>query len=204
MAYVFAGLLLWSGSARRALKIEASRRISALAVLLVVIGCMSFFYSSTLTFIGQFFDIFGMYLLGTFILYTALYRLGAVSSRQAITLFMLTNAVLAAVQYSYPEARRYLFAVILVPGIVMEFLPQVSDTPTRKRYSLFAGFGIVLVGYILWLLDQDLILCSPRSALQGHAAWHILTAGAVLLLAMHYSQATDKPTLTRLNVASSH
>ncbi len=188
VAYVLGGLILLTDPVRRRLRIRNSLPVKCIALLSVLIGCGSFFYGSTLTFLGQFFDIFGMYLLGTFILAHALVRRRVLQSRTATVLYVAANVLLAVVQYNYPDARRYLFALLLVPGILLEFLPGTSGLPVGRRRPLIGGFALLVVGYALWLLDQNLVLCSPGSALQGHAVWHVLTATSVVCLAAHYSQ----------------
>jgi hypothetical protein len=192
MTYVFVGISFYFSAVRTWLHIRLNGAVRVLSVLLILIGIGSFFYGFTLTFVGQFFDIFGMYLLGTFILLAALVRRGSISFDAAVKLYIFLTMVLAVVQYLYPDARRWLFGLLLVPGIVLEFLPRTSSVPVKQRRPLILGFGILVVGYVFWILDQNLVLCSPNSVFQGHAAWHVLTALCGFCLAAHYSQ-TDDP-----------
>lgn len=188
LAYVFAGFVLMLRPLRQLLRTRRGVLTDLLAVLLVVIGIGSFVYHATLVFVGQFVDVFGMYLLGMLLICAALVRLRLVTARNAVLLYITSNTVLGFLQYAYPDLRRYLFALILIPGIIAEFLPRISIVPPSNRRPLQFGFLTLVVAYIFWLLDQNLVLCSGRSLLQGHALWHVLTAGAVLFLAAHYSQ----------------
>jgi hypothetical protein len=160
-----------------------------LALLLVAIGMSSFYYHASLTFVGQFFDIFSMYVFGTLLIVAALIRRGQLTRQAGLKVFLASNAILAVVQYSYPDARRLLFAALLLPGVVMEFGRRTSHAEdSRKLWPLYAGFGLLVVAYCLWLADQTRVLCSPSSWLQGHAAWHTLTAVSIGLLALHYER----------------
>ncbi len=48
----------------------------------------------------------------------------------------------------------------------------------------WARFGLLVVAYGLWVLDDRGVLCRPDSLLQGHAAWHTLTAVSALMLVL--------------------
>jgi hypothetical protein len=51
---------------------------------------------------------------------------------------------------------------------------------------LSTGIGLLVIAYGLWVLDDRGVLCRPDSLLQGHAAWHTLTAVSALMLVLHY------------------
>nr|MCU0283912.1 ceramidase [Candidatus Nanopelagicales bacterium] len=58
-----------------------------------------------------------------------------------------------------------------------------------RRAPLWTGIGLLAVAYALWVLDERGVLCAPDSPLQGHAAWHTLTAISALMLVLHYAAA---------------
>jgi hypothetical protein len=160
------------------------------AVTMIFLGVSSFYYHATLSFIGQFFDIFSMYAFGLLLLLGALYRSGRVAGWLAVVLFGVLSIALAVTQYLLPEARRVLFALVLVPGIVLELTPVVtgySPRSPRVRY-LYVGLVALVVAYAIWLLDQNHIVCNPESIVQGHGAWHVLTALAAYMIFVHYRQ----------------
>jgi hypothetical protein len=181
------GIIIWLKMKSRK-SIFESPLILAFSATMIFIGASSFFYHGTLSFIGQFLDIFSMYIFGTILILGALLRRRAISVRQAIFIFVMTNIALGILQYFYPEARRILFALILLPGIVFEFLPATTDgkfTLSKMKY-LLVGLGSIIVAYVVWLLDQNNIVCWPDSPIQGHAVWHILTAVASFMIVLHY------------------
>ena len=182
-----AGIFIWLRMKNRKSVLE-SPLILAFSVTMMFIGVSSFFYHGSLSFFGQFLDIFSMYIFGTLSVLGALLRRSTITMRKAIILFVTANLVLGILQYFYPEARRILFALVLLPGIVLEFLPATASGKlvlSRMKYLLI-GLGLLVIAYTVWLLDQNNIVCWPESILQGHAIWHILTAIASFMIILHY------------------
>jgi hypothetical protein len=182
-----AGILVWTKMKDRKDILEATL-ILAFSLILMFIGFSSFYYHANLSFIGQFLDIFSMYLFGTLLTVGALVRRGKLSGRNAIILFIAINIMLGVFQYVYPEARRILFALILLPGIVLELLPgTVGGAWARQKMKyLLIGIGLLIGAYVIWILDQNNIVCWPGSLIQGHAVWHILGAVAGFMIILHY------------------
>jgi hypothetical protein len=182
-----AGLFIWLRMKSRNMTLE-SPLIGAFCAVMIFIGLSSFFYHGTLSFVGQFFDIFSMYIFGTLLIMGALVRRGVLSVRRAIGIFIIVNLILGIVQYFYPEARRVLFAAILLPGIILEFLPATVGHKfmLRKMKYLIIGLVSLVVAYVVWILDQNNIICWPSSPVQGHAIWHVLTAVASFMIILHY------------------
>lgn len=145
----------------------------------VVIGVGSVLLHATLTLWGQFADVLGMYLLGSFNLVYAVRRWRDLRSGIALAAYVLLCAALIGTLWLWPETRRWLFAVVLIAAILVELLLARPHRP-GVRVSWFAlGFGANAVAFVIWIFDQNRQLCDPNSLLQGHAAWHLLGAVAV-------------------------
>ena len=158
------------------------------AATMVFIGASSFFYHSTLSFVGQFFDIFSMYTFGLLLIVGALYRSGHLRARPAIVGFIVSSVLLGVLQFFYPDARRILFVIVLVPGIVLELTRYVTGhrARSRKMIAIYSALAIMVVAYMVWILDQTPLFCAPNSLVQGHAIWHTLGAVAAFLVVVHY------------------
>lgn len=182
------GVILWRGvpgtRERRLLPIGGAIMIS--------IGVSSFVYHATLTFLGQWLDVFSMYLLGLLIALGALWRAGRLGGRTSIALFVGLAIALGVAQYLYPDARRILFAIVLLPGVVLELTPFIAGRALGSRRWVVASLATFIGAYAIWILDQS-PLCDPHFWLQGHAVWHVLGAVAALLLTVHW-RVTSMPT----------
>ncbi|WP_020142027.1 ceramidase domain-containing protein [Terracoccus sp. 273MFTsu3.1] len=159
--------------------------VPLLAVALVAVGIGSFAFHATLTLWGQFVDVLPMYAVGCVLLAGALVRLRRVTPRVAVLGGVALLAALGVLLWLWPESRRVLFAAVLLPGIVLE-LVAAPGRDGGARW-LRVGLGLLVTAYALWLLDQAGLLCDPTSPLQGHAAWHVLGAGAGWCLARHWA-----------------
>ncbi len=161
-----------------------------LGVTMLFLGVSSFFYHATLSFLGQFLDIFSMYTFGLLLFFGALYRAGRVRGSYALAGFVVASIVFGLLQFVYPDARRILFTALLLPGIILELTPWVTGYSPRSRRvaAIYAGLVVMIVAYGIWLLDQTPAFCQPGSLLQGHAIWHMLGAIAAFLVFIHYQR----------------
>jgi hypothetical protein len=162
----------------------------AFALNAVIVGVGSAYYHASLTFVGQFFDILGMYLSAVFVLVYALERLRGWSQPQSITVYVALNVLGALVQILIPDLRRYTFAIVLIIGLIMEYVYYRQRKPTITFAWLQRGLVIFALAYGIWILDNARLVCAPESWLQGHAAWHLLGAVAVMCLFLYYESET--------------
>ena len=152
---------------------------------MVAIGVSSFVYHARLTFLGQWLDVFSMYLLGLLLALGALWRAGRLGGRASVGLYVVVAIGLGVAQFVYPDARRVLFALVLLPGVILELTPYIAGRGPGSRRWVLASLATFAVAYGVWLLDQS-ALCDPQFWLQGHAVWHVLGAVAALLLTVHW------------------
>jgi hypothetical protein len=174
---------------RRRLGRHTRERVLApvVALTLLALGVGSLAYHAQLTFAGQLLDVQGMYLLGTLLVVGGLWRRDTLAAGRAAALAAALLAALLVAQALLPDARRWLFAIVLLPGIVLEW-----RLAPRSRPLGLAVLALV-VAYAAWLADDHDLWCAPASWLQGHALWHLLTALAGGLLAAHYGRTAARP-----------
>lgn len=153
----------------------------------IVTGVGSAFYHASLTFIGQFFDVLGMFMLATFMLVYAFERIWTLRLATSIGLFLTINLFLGWLQFAIPDTRRYAFAVVLIVALLFEAFYQKQNKPNITVNTLRFGVGLLTVAYIIWLLDNTRTLCIETSLLQGHALWHLLGAVSVWFLYKYYA-----------------
>lgn len=189
LAFIFSSFLILALD--RNLRVNRNAMSRANVVLLsmatLLIGLGSAFFHASLSLIGQFFDVFGMYLLASFILSYALSRLCGWQNSTAASLYVGLNIALVLLLLFLPEVRRYLFAFILLAGIVTEVVARRSKKLLISKTWWNTAFLIFSIGYVIWVLDNFRIVCNPSSWLQGHAIWHILGAVSIVLLFMYFA-----------------
>ena len=150
-----------------------------LGLCVIIIGIGSLALHATLTLWGQFADVLGMYLFGSFVLVRALARWRGLGTVAAVFLYLAIAGTLIALLGIAPETRRWLFAVLLVAAIAAEWGLARRLRPGAQPDLFVAGLAANLLAFSLWIADQTLVLCDRGSLLQGHAAWHLLGAVAV-------------------------
>jgi len=176
--------------ARWARKPQVDKRAYPLlyAFTLVVIGLGSAFLHSTLSFAGQFADVFGMYLIASFALLYSIHRLRGLSGAAFVGGYVAMNTVLAAVLYWIPEVRRVVFGLLIVAVVSVEILIRRKNAAASVTKHLWMALGLMGLAFAIWALDFTRVLCSPYSWVQGHAVWHVLSAAAAWYLFRYYSE----------------
>ncbi|MEY2884688.1 MAG: hypothetical protein RL490_2412 [Pseudomonadota bacterium] len=160
----------------------------------IVIGLGSVALHATLTLWGQFADVLGMYLLGAFTLAWAVQRWRDLSPRATAALYAAVATGLIGALALWPETRRWLFAVLLVIAIAVEWWLARPRRPDGQPRLLLLGLGANALAFAIWIADQTGTLCDPGSPWQGHAAWHLLGAVAVACSYAYYrSETARKP-----------
>jgi hypothetical protein len=185
LGFVFSGMfmLAYKRSPEKRLPTEYSR---LMGISCIIIGVGSAFYHASLTFIGQFFDVFGMFLLAVFMLVYAFERIWTLRLRASLSLFLTINIFLSWLQIAIPDTRRYVFAVVLIVALLFEAYFRRKANPRIEVKWLRLGIVLLAIAYIIWILDNTRILCFEESLLQGHALWHLLGAASVWLLHRYY------------------
>ncbi|HEU4558586.1 MAG TPA: ceramidase domain-containing protein [Longimicrobium sp.] len=191
LAFVAAGLWILGsdgGSRSGAPSLRPVHRI-LLGVAVILIGLGSAFYHATLSFAGQFVDVFGMYLLAVFIVVYGWSRLRPLNDGVVVALYAGINAVLAALLLWLPAVRRYAFGVLILTGLALEMRVRRRRPGGMEGRYLAAAVLVLAIGFAAWTLDITRLVCAPESVLQGHALWHLAGAASAVLLFRYYASA---------------
>ena len=188
LGFVFSGMFIVA-SARKGNRFSVGYSI-LMGLASIIVGIGSAFYHASLTFIGQFFDVFGMFLLAAFMLVYAFERIWKLRINTTLGLFLTLNIFLSWLQIAIPDTRRYTFAIVLIIALVFEYYFRAKNKPQIDLRLLQVGIGLLAGAYIIWILDNTRTICFERSLLQGHAIWHILGAISVWFLYRYYASET--------------
>jgi dihydroceramidase len=156
----------------------------------LVTGLGSALYHASLTLTGQYLDILGMLLLASFMLVYALERSLGWSVQRTLALYAAAMGLFTLVQVGLPDTRRYLFALVLLAALLLEYRLRLAHPGTAHLAWLNSGVALLALAFFIWILDQTAILCDPASLLQGHAVWHLLGAAGMGLLYAYYHSET--------------
>jgi hypothetical protein len=190
--FVLVGSWIMLGAGTRPHSALAGPAALWLGITAVIIGVGSAALHASLTLWGQFADVLGMYLLGSFTLVWAVMRWRGFSPRAAAALYLLVAGGLIAALWLWPETRRWLFAVLLFIAIAAEWWLARPRRRDVRAGLLLAGLGANILAFAIWIADQTRTLCAPDSLVQGHAAWHVLGAVAVACSYGYYRSETAR------------
>lgn len=186
--FVVAAIVLWlsrKSFAQNLLTANAGySRLYALGVALT--GAGSMFFHASLTHLGQWFDLLGMYFLAT-VLYLYNYsRLRPLTTRSLLTLYFSFVTFFALLMYFFPEVNDVLFGVLILGFVVFVVFTQRRLKTKIQHWYIVLGVVAYYSGSTFWVLDKELKLCVPQSLWQGHAAWHLLSATATLFVYLYF------------------
>lgn len=146
--------------------------------ILIFLGIGSFLFHMSQTFIGQWIDVLGMYLLiSYFFLYNFL-RIRKLSFNSFYVSYFIINIIFGFLLYYQPQTRRYLFAVLVILTLIQSVWVQLKiKSLIEKKYLLFS-IGYLILGQVFWNLDKSKIWCNPTGMINGHGIWHLLCSMA--------------------------
>jgi len=195
LAFVAAGFWVLGSNVRSRANLLSDRPVHrmVLGIAVILIGYGSAFYHATLSFAGQFFDVFGMYLLAVFIVLYAWARLRPLGDAAVVVLYCGINAALAVMLLEMPALRRYAFGALLLAGLALEVRVRRTQPALADARWLTAAVLVLALGFTAWILDITRVACSPGSVIQGHALWHVAGAAAALLLFRYYASEDTPP-----------
>lgn len=156
------------------------------AVAAFIVGAGSAFYHASLTFLGQWIDVEGMYLLALVGVCANVDALRPGAPKRFVPLYFGLNAAMGVALATVPFLRRYAFFAAIIAIVATEVMVRkrgLRDWPPRP---LYAAIGLMVVAFGIWGLDLTHTLCAPQSWVQGHAVWHVLGACATYALWRYY------------------
>ena len=199
LAFVLAGLFIVRGptqpqlGARVLLRDDGGVRM-LYGMTCVAIGVGSWLYHASLSFVGQWLDVLAMYLLPSCLALVNLVRVGRISRRTLVPLWLTLNAVLGGLLYLSPLWRRETFVALVLAFIASEVWSRRRLQAAMERRFLVTAVAAIVLAITIWILDLEHILCWPDSLIQGHSAWHVLCSLAAWWIYRYYASEHPVPT----------
>ncbi|MDA8793863.1 ceramidase [Bacteriovoracaceae bacterium] len=152
------------------------------SLALIFLGIGSGFWHMSLTFFGQWLDLFGMYLVVVFLLGHNALKLKWLNKKGFYLFYISVNLISGVLLYYIPEFRRYLFAIFLVLTIGSTiYTNQISMVKLNLKYFYFS-LGSLAIAYFAWNLDHHKVICHPHGWMNGHGIWHLLAGLSCYLI----------------------
>lgn len=162
----------------------------------IFLGVGSWLFHGTMRAWGGSFDLLSMY---AFIGFAIAYGIARIAARTAVfhLVYWPLVGILGVTAFVVPQRfGKFFFAGAIAIALIIEVLVDRPEWRRRapqvlvsKRAPWFwAGLATFVIAWILWNLSRTgAPLCWPDSWLQGHAGWHLLTAGSVACFAAYWS-----------------
>jgi len=148
----------------------------------IAVGIGSFIYHASFIFLGEQLDDDSMYLIGSFMLFYAIAHQRKLISGKFILLFMALNIIFEGLIFFFPVIRGMLFGILIVASLVITQTSLRHGLISDPKQQFMTSIELFAAAYLIWILDKTHYLCYPTSVFQGHAIWHILSAGAGLMM----------------------
>jgi uncharacterized membrane protein YfcA len=168
----------------------------------VLLGLGSGLYHASLVFVFQVMDNVGMYFIICWAFAYNLVRISPKRFQQQVffSVYLSLIAIFTAVNVYLPVVRRFAFFGMVIVYIISEYYVDmrkkeelgVEDYQMNWKVWIIALLSIA-IGFVFWNLDQNKVLCNPKSVWQGHGLWHCLCATSSFCLFYFYWLEKKKP-----------
>lgn len=160
--------------------------ISIYVSAIFYMGPGSMFFHGSMTQWGGWLDVISMYVFVNFVICYLIYRTWNFSlTFFIITYFSLCASTIALSVFLHGLSSQVfpIFAAVLISLALLQSIPinklalgRTKELKLENRWLIFS-ISFFIIAVTIWALsDTGRMLCYPDSLLQGHAAWHLLSA----------------------------
>jgi hypothetical protein len=172
-----------------------SRSMGRFAWTIWLVGVFSFTFHATNNFATQLLDFVGMYVLAFLLVASNLHRVGWLKTEQVgpvhVGLTVGCTLLVPVLRHvGFPYQLLVLGAVLVIVGT--EVLLSRRELQPQGGRDFWLAVGLMAAAAACSVLDVTRVWCEPDNHwVQGHAAWHGLSALALLFTARHYARSMD-------------
>jgi hypothetical protein len=197
LAYIAFGLWMMR-EARRG----GRRDLALFGPASIAVGVFSGAYHASYTWMLQFFDFVGMFLFCFLVLTRNAERLGWIGAERRLAFYLGGVAGMSALVPLLFEAGLPIQGLVLALILVMVGQEAVlwRREGGRAPYRHYLGaLALPTAAAVCSLLDVTRVWCDPTNHwIQGHAAWHLLSAASLVMLFRFYEEGRLKLMVTSL------
>jgi hypothetical protein len=187
LAYLALGLLMWREARRR-----GSRALALFAPTSVAVGVFSLVYHASYTWFLQFFDFVGMFLFCFAVLALNARRLGWIGAERQTAFYLGGVALFSALVpllFELGIPIQALVGLLVLAMVAQELWLRRRDGALPAHRYWWAALVLVAIAALCSALDVTRVWCDPANHwLQGHAAWHLLSAASLYALFRFYAE----------------
>jgi hypothetical protein len=182
LAFVFVAMMIFYS-----LRKEKFSSLYLFPVIYILIGLSSGCYHASSTFVGQFFDFFSIYMLGSLLIYSSAKILSNRYKNILSISSVLITVLLGVILWFAPYMRIYIAFLELFLLIYIEFNVK-QKYPNYNSKNFLSALLIFIIAFGIWLLDVTYLwdLDKIEHIINGHAIWHILTSVSLYFVFLHY------------------
>lgn len=163
------------------------------AVLAVLLGPGSMAMHATTSMVGGFLDMFSMYMIASFLVAYASFRLFRLKVLGFNLLFfaLLIFCVIMHFQDFNPpfvgHPGSFVFGCLLILAAVLECVNVFGRKINIRPFWGIASILTMCLAFFIWNLSlSESPWCDPSSLIQGHGIWHLLNALSIYFLYRYY------------------
>lgn len=185
-AYVVFGLVMWALAAR-----SERRELRIFGPASITVGVFSGVYHASYTWFLQFFDFVGMFLFCFLVLTRNALRLGWIEARHQTAFFfggVTLFCALVPLGFDQGLPIQALVFVLILAMVGQEWVLWRRAVASANYRPYFAALALMAAAGAFSALDVTRLWCDPANHwLQGHALWHVLSAGSLFALYLFYA-----------------
>lgn len=167
-------------------------RMHFFGLTILITGILSYIYHSSNNWLTQFFDFVGMFLYSGFLITLNLRRLGKITARQEVPLYVGLLALNVALFFSFHYLFHLKIQYSFLVNLVVILAQEVVIRSRGKNYDLkffYWSLAAIIFAESWSLADGTRLYCHPENSfLHGHAVWHCFSGVASLLTYYFYRQ----------------
>ena len=183
LGYLFVGLIILR---------DNNKLSKSFGWTIIAVGLFSLIYDSTYSYLFQLLDLTGMLIFINLLLFINIKDIFPLKNRNiVITKVFLIIISVVLIYFIKGNSGNIIFGLFVLATLIAELYLYI-----RRRFGgykfFWIGFGLFLIGFVIWIFDFQKIYCDPNNIVNGRGVFHILTAIAVYYLYKFYNLRSEE------------